>query len=124
MESIPKLPESELEIMSIIWKNPKNVICDHVIADLNNDKNWSKTTVLSFLSRLVDRGFLAVTKKGRINHYSPIIKEEDYLEKEGKSFINKMYHDSVTDFVATLYNSNNISQDDLHNLKKLIKKME
>ncbi|MEG1477924.1 MAG: BlaI/MecI/CopY family transcriptional regulator, partial [Clostridiales bacterium] len=37
--------------MSIIWKNPKNVICDHVIADLNNDKHWSKTTVLSFLSR-------------------------------------------------------------------------
>ncbi|MGD9567216.1 MAG: hypothetical protein AB7V48_02660 [Sedimentibacter sp.] len=37
---------------------------------------------MNFLSRLVDRGFLEITKQGRFNYYNPLICEDEYLQKE------------------------------------------
>lgn len=121
---ISKLPETELEIMVIVWAADKALNCDSIMEQLDNGKNWSKTTVLTFLSRLVKRGFLSVSKEGKVNYYTSLVKENDYLEMEGKSLIGKMCHNSVTDFVAALYQSNSISSEDIKSLKELIKEMK
>jgi len=52
---IKKLPDSELEIMMIIWNADEKVTSDYIMVKL--DKTWQKTTVLNFLIRLCDRGF-------------------------------------------------------------------
>lgn len=55
MPNIKKLPDSELEIMMIIWDADEKVTSDYIMEKLN--KTWQKTTVLNFLTRLCDRGF-------------------------------------------------------------------
>ena len=67
MPNIKKLPDSELEIMMIIWDADEKVTSDYIMEKLN--KTWQKTTVLNFLTRLCDRGFLKCHKEGRFNVY-------------------------------------------------------
>jgi BlaI family penicillinase repressor len=118
MNSICKIPDSELEIMMVIWDADAEVTSDYIMEHL--DKAWMKTTVLNFLSRLCDRGFLSCTKKGRQNIYSAQVKKEDYLKRESRSFLQKLYHGSLTGLVASLYDGKIVSKEELEKLKRFI----
>ncbi len=119
---IKRLPNSELEIMMIIWESNEPVTSAYVCEKLKDKKKWKITSVLTFLSRLVEKGFVASTRKGKINIYSAVIGEQEYLESEGKSFLEKLYGNSLTTFVSSLYKNNAISDDDLAELRKFIEK--
>lgn len=114
MNDMKKLPDSELEIMMIIWDAKEKVTSDYIMDRINND--WLKTTVLNFLTRLCDRGFLKCHKEGRFNIYESQVDKEDYLQKESKRFLKKMHHNSLASLVAALYDGNSISKDDLEKL--------
>lgn len=47
---------------------------------LPKKRNLSKTTILSFLSRLEEKGFVRIEKEGRNNCYAPLVEEKDYLD--------------------------------------------
>ena len=121
MENV-KIPDAELEIMMIIWDSLGGVTSEDIMSKLEGKKTWKRTTVLKFLSRLTERGFLSVEKKSKTNVYYPIIKQDVYLEYECKNFLEKICQNSVKKLVATLYSSNTISDDDLAELKAFIDK--
>jgi len=87
---------------------------------LEGKKDWAVTTILNFLARLVDRGFLTVKRKGKTNIYTSIVSEEEYLESESKSFLERLHGNSLKSFVASLYSGDVISQRDLEELKSFI----
>lgn len=120
MENIKKLPDSELEIMMIIWEADKPVSSTYIIEKLKGEKDWVHTTVLNFLARLVDRGFLETKKKGRYNYYYTLINEKDYLQKESRSFLEKMHRNSLMSLVASLYDGDAISKEDLEELSNFV----
>lgn len=120
MKEIPKIPDGELEVMMVVWEAKEGVTSDYILEKLEGKKTWGRTTVLKFLSRLTERGFLEFKKQGKFNVYSPLIEEKEYLQKESKSFLEKMYNNSVKNLVATLYNSKSISEEDFAELKKFI----
>lgn len=114
-----KIPEAELEIMMIIWDADKSINADYIMERLH--KSWVKTTLLNFLTRLVKRGFLSCEKSGRINIYTPLIKKEDYLKEESKSFLSRLHSGSVTSLVASLYDGGGITKEDLTELERFIR---
>ena len=123
--AISRLPDAELEIMKIIWcceadSGISEITSARLVDALAGKKDWAVTTVLNFLARLVDRGFLSVRREGKINIYSPIIDENAYLEVESKSFLERLHGNSIKSFVAALYGGEEISPDDLAELRDFI----
>lgn len=117
-----RLPDSELEIMMAIWECPGEVTSDYLMEHLKKD--WAKTTVLNFLNRLCDRGFLAVHKNGRINIYKPLVEKEGYVRSESKSFLSRMHHNSVKSLFASLYDGKKLSPSEIGELRQWIEEME
>ena len=118
--NISRLPDAELMIMNIIWDAKGEVTSADVAKTLANQKDWSVTTILTFLSRLVERGFLTVRKDGRTNVYKAAVQEATYVESESKSFLERLHGNSLTSFVAALYNGHAISKQDLDELRNFI----
>lgn len=117
---IRRLPDSELEIMKIIWDAGGKVTSVQVLDQLRDKRDWKTTSVLTFLSRLADKGFLSVRRQGKTNIYQALVDEQDYLEKESKSFLEKLCGNSLKTFVASLYDGKAISEDDLRELRQYI----
>ncbi len=111
------LPNSELELMLILWKSGKPMTRMEIEACLPPKRRLSKTTVLSFLSRLEEKGFVCVEKEGRNNCYRPLVREEEYLKQESSSVLKKLYGSSIKKFVAALYDGNGLSDDQIQELK-------
>ena len=115
-----KLPDSELEIMLIIWEYERPVTRFEIEDKLDEERNLSPTTILSFLSRLQEKGFLDVSKDGKNNVYSAIIEKESYMQAESKNMLKKLYKNSVKNFLASLYDGDNLSEEDLQELEAYI----
>ncbi len=120
MENLKRLPDSELKLMMIIWDAGEPVASPYILEKLVGQKTWAKTTVLNFLARLVDRGFLNSEKRGRFHFFSPAVTKEEYLKMESKSFLDRVHQNSLNSLIASLYESKAIDEKDLAELRQYI----
>ena len=119
---LKRLPDSELDIMLIIWDAGKPVNRSYIESKINEKKNLASTTILSLLSRLTEKGFVHCEKEGKNNIYSPLVKEDDYIQNEGKSILEKLYGNSLKNFVAALYDGKKVNDNELEELRKFLDK--
>ena len=117
---IVRLPDAELYIMKIIWQQGGDVTSHQIMEKLKGEKTWALTTVLNFLIRLTNKGFVSVTKQGKQNIYTPQVAESDYAKLESQSFLKRLHNNSFPSLVACLYDGNAISQSDLAELQAFI----
>lgn len=117
-----KLPDSELYIMQAIWSTKTPVGTGKIVELINRSKDWSRSTIQVLLTRLEERGFIRMEKIGRLKYYSPIIKEEDYLSKETRSFLKHFYNNSYKKLIASLVQDTNLSEEDYDELLTIIQK--
>lgn len=119
MRKMNRLPDGELEIMQIIWHSEPPVSRAAIESELNKEKHLAPTTILTFLTRLCEKGFLEVEKQGRTNLYKPLITEREYLATESRHFLERLCGGSMKAFAASLCDSG-ISRQELEQLKEML----
>ena len=121
MSEIMRLPDTELEIMKVIWESGKTLSTSDVKMLLERNRPWNVSALQTLLNRLIDRGFLESYKEGKNRYYTPLIPEKEYLAVENKAFLEKVNDRSVTKLVASLFDSHSISEEDLDELAAFIR---
>ena len=116
-----RLPDSELEIMMIIWELDKPVTRMEIERNMEGDKKLSPTTILSFLSRLEERGFVAVEKEGKNNVYIAMVDKEIYVQKESWNILKRLYQNSIKNFLTALFDSRELSDRELLELEEFVR---
>ena len=119
-EKIKRLGDAELEIMLVVWESKESVTSNYVLERLHNRRGWKLSTLMTILARLAEKGFIHCDRSTRTNYYSALISERDYKAKEGSSFLEKLYGNSLRNLVTSLYDSNAINDMDLSELRKMI----
>lgn len=122
IDSIKRLPDAELEIMLILWEAGQPVQRSYIDERLKGKKDWAVTTILKLLSRLIERGFVTVERQGqgKMNIYDAAISEQEYLEFESKTMLEKLYGNSVQALVTSLYNGKAIDDKDINDLREFL----
>lgn len=119
----PQISEAEYEIMKVIWKyapiNTKDIV-DIVSAS----KSWNMRTIHTLISRLEKKGAITHQKDGRLYIYSPVIKKEDYINMESKSFINRFFNGAVNKMVMNFIENDILSSEEIEELKNMLNKKE
>ena len=111
-----KLPQSEFEVMKAIWALPGPVTAAEVLAQLPPEKEWKVQTVITLLSRLVERGFVTTEKQGKERRYQAAVDREAYLRFETGQFLRQYHDNSFTSFVSTLYDGKQMNDTDTEEL--------
>lgn len=118
MEKSKRLPDAELEVMQAVWSLTPPVTAAEVQRRVPSD--WKATSVLTFLSRLCEKGFLACEKEGRQNQYTPRVTRREYLQRESRSFIERVCGGSVKNLVASLSDAGALTAHDLDELRAFL----
>lgn len=110
--------ESELEIMKVLWKagEPVNT---QIIGKAVEEHGWKRTTISTFLTRLVEKGAISSEKRGREYYYTPILTEKEYRKSQTKNLIRSLYNGSVKDLAAALFEDENLSENDIKELRAI-----
>ena len=120
-DPIRRLPDAELTVMQAVWACPTPVYRTDLEEALRASHPMAPTTLLTLLSRLAEKGFLAVEKEGRRSRYAPKVSREDYLAAQGRSFFQKLCGGDLSAFAAALCGSG-LSQEELDELRELLER--
>ncbi|MFR3117869.1 MAG: BlaI/MecI/CopY family transcriptional regulator [[Clostridium] symbiosum] len=116
---IQQVSDFELELMKTIWGNGGTALYAEIAEALEKKGTpATKNTIISLLSRLIEKGFLKTNKLGRRNRYTALVSEADYRAAQTETFLDKIYEGSAKDLISTLIQKEMISPDDYENLKK------
>ena len=115
---IQQISDSELELMRIVWARGGTALYAHIMEDLEKaGRTWQKNTVITLLSRLVEKGLLLTSKLGRRNQYTALATEADYQAAQAQTLLNKLYEGSAKGLVSTLIERELLSAADYEELR-------
>lgn len=118
-KDIRRLPDSELELMQIIWDLEPPLSRQDIEEKLPPDRPLAPTTVLTFLDRLREKGFLRAEKRGKTNYYTPLVSRREYLARESRGVLDRLFGGSVSAFATALVDGG-VSREEIEQLQKLL----
>ena len=119
----PQISDSELELMKIVWAAGGTALYAQIMESLAAaGRTWQKNTVITLLSRLVEKGFLRVRKLGRRNEYTATVSEADYQTAQTQVLVNKLDAGSAKGLVAALIRQEAIAPGDYEERKRFWEK--
>ncbi|MDF2510777.1 MAG: BlaI/MecI/CopY family transcriptional regulator [Herbinix sp.] len=124
IDNITRLPETEFEVMSVVWKNNPPVTTTTLMNQLGNKKGWKLQTLVTLLNRLTERGFLRSEKLGKERTYYPSVRQEDYIQFETTLFVERYHDNSLLQLVNAFSGNNRLSEEEINELSSWLKKQE
>ena len=114
-----QISDYELELMKIIWANGGTALYADIFKGLEDKGTpWTKNTIITLSSRLIEKGFLTTNKIGRRNEYKAIVSAEEYQSAQTMQFVNKIYEGDMKNFVSMLIDNRMLSPTDYEELLK------
>ena len=120
---IRRLPDAELEVMQAVWSFEAPVLRKNIEEYLKDIHPMAQTTLLTLLTRLAEKEFIRIEKKGRSSCYYPIITEQEYLAAQSNRFFNKLCGGSISTFASALCDSG-LTKEELSELCDLLERGE
>lgn len=116
-----QLSDAELAIMNVVWSAKKPLLFAEITEALaDNGRDWQKNTLITLLSRLMQKGFLSAVKQGRKNVYTPCITEHDFQTAQTKHFVDRIFQGNISGLVTQLVQSDALSEAEYARLKKIL----
>ena len=115
---LQQVSDSELELLKIVWAHGGTALYAQIMEALSAaGRTWQKNTVITLLSRLVEKGLLKTNKIGRRNEYTAVVSEPDYQAAQTRTLLNKLYEGSAKGLVSTLIQNDMLSAKEYEELK-------
>jgi Predicted transcriptional regulator len=122
MKKFEKMSDSEMEIMKVIWELAIPVTITQLL-NIFETRKWKVQTMGTFLTRLVDKGLLSVSKQKNTNVYTAAITEQKYNQFEAQNLLASMYDGSLQNFLSALHGGE-VDVNEIEELKKWFEKVE
>ena len=113
------MSDSEKEIMKLIWDHGGAMTISELLDQIERTgRDWKRTTVRTFISRLIDKGMLISQKEGRGARYVARISEEEYLKTQSVQFVNQVFGGNVSTLLTSLFGQQFLESKDIEELEK------
>ena len=119
MNKLPQISEADFEVMKIVWKYAP-ISTNEITEKLLQTTSWSPKTIQTLIKRLVTKGVLTYEKQSRVFVYTPTVKENEYINQESNSFLNRYYDGDITAMVSAYVENDRLSEAEFDTLRALL----
>jgi BlaI family transcriptional regulator, penicillinase repressor len=124
MKKVPKITETEWEIMRVVWAEHP-VTATQIIERLTGgERRWHPKTTRALLNRLVQKGILDYEPRGRVHVYEPLFTEQECVAAASESFLARVFGGSLQPMLAFFVERQRITKEDLKQLSDLLEGKE
>lgn len=118
-----QISEAESLVMEILWeRSPQSA--EDVVSGLAGVQDWQEATIKTLLNRLLRKGAVTAQKDGRRYLYAPVLKREEWLTRESKGLLDRLFGGRVAPLVAHFSEQRKLSRKDVAELRKLIEGLD
>lgn len=118
-----ELSSAEWNLMESLWEySPK--VGSQIVTDMAARTGWSRSTTLTMLRRMTEKGLIACEDSGQMKTYAPLIEREEAARKETESFLNRVYNGSISLLVSGFVERQKLTEQEIAELRQLLEKAE
>ena len=117
------LTNSEWYVLDCLWERSPQTVME-LVAALGERLGWAKSTTITTLRRMEDKGLVLCQTQGRGKRYSPAVPRGRAARGETRSFLNKVYRGSVGLMVSAMAQDQALSKAEIDELYEILRKAE
>lgn len=117
------LTHGEWNLMECLWeKSPRTG--REAVEYLERSVGWSRSTTLTLLRRMTEKGIIRCGEVEGVKVYSPLIRREDAVVRETDHFLSRVYKGSLSMMVSAITRKQTLSQEEINELYAILRKAE
>ena len=117
------LTNSEWNVLDCLWdRSPMTVM--ELVAALRERVGWAKSTTITTLRRMEDKGLVRVEVQGRAKHYFPAVDRARAVRRETRSFLDRVYRGSVGLMVSAMAQDKALTRKEIDELYEILRQAE
>ena len=117
------LTNSEWYVLDCLWERSPMTVME-LVAALGDRPGWAKSTTITTLRRMEDKGLVHCDLEGRTKHYTPAVSRDRAARRETRSFLDKVYRGSVGLMMSALAEDRALSKAEIDELYEILRKAE
>lgn len=118
-----ELSEAEWHVMESLWEySPK--VGSQIVTDMAGRTGWSRSTTLTMLRRMTEKGLISCEDSGQMKTYAPLLERDTAVRRETENFLNRVYHGSISMLVNGFVEKQKLSAQEIHELRQILEKAE
>lgn len=106
--------------MQVLWGNLPLSAGEIFDALRRNDPSWHPKTAQTLVGRLVKKGVVGFTGKGRSHLYHPRFSAEECADRESQSFLDRVFGGSLKPMLAHFVEHRKLSAREIRELRKIL----
>lgn len=114
-----ELSTAEWHVMESLWADSPKV-GSRVVADLKKSVGWSRSTTLTMLRRMSDKGLILCEDGDDMKVYRPMVERREAVQKETQSFLDRVYHGSLSMLVNHFVEKESLSREEIDELRRIL----
>lgn len=118
-----ELSEAEWHVLESLWADSPKV-GSQIVADMEARKGWSRSTTLTMLRRMTDKGLIACDDSGKMKTYTSMVHREEAVKKETESFLNRVYQGSVSMLLNNFVGKQKLTAREIEELREILDQAE
>lgn len=119
----PTLTEAELRLMEVLWSRGASTVGE-VVEALPKSAKIAYSSALTTLRILEQKGQVRHQTRGRAFVYEPVAGREDARRRALRFVLNRFFEDSPELLVLNVLENEDLSEDELQRLRKMIEEAE
>ena len=116
-----ELTEGEWAIIQAVWEN-EPCAAPTVQEKLETKKDWTYSTVKTMMDRMVTKGLLKTERMRNLILYRSVVTRIQAQKSEIMRTVKRAFDGALTPMMQFLLNNHKLSQKQLNELERLIKK--
>ncbi len=117
------LTSAEWNVMECLWESAPRTGRE-ATEYLNKRVGWARSTTLTFLRRMREKGIISCNEIDGIKSYSPLVKRADAVMRETEDFLNRVYKGSVSMMMSTITKQQEFTREEIDELYEILRKAE
>lgn len=117
------LTQTEWYLMESLWNNACQTGRE-AVEYLKRSVGWSRSTTLTMLRRMTEKGYVRCEEQNGVFVYYPILHREEAALQETESFLNRVYNGSISTFMSAFTKKQKLSRAEIDELYSIIRQAE
>ena len=113
------LTNLELKVMNLLWDKEKAFV-KQLIEVWDEEPKPAYNTISTVVRILKEKQYIGHEAFGRSHQYFPLVSREEYQKRLVRNVLNNVFAGSVTTMISTLVDSEEMSDGELDDLRKMI----
>ena len=111
------LYDRELDVMQVLWERGASTVGE--VRDAIPDE-IAYTTVLTYLRRMEEKGYVAHEEEGRAHRYRPLIERQHVRESALQRLTRRLFDGSTEMVLSYLVSDRKLTEAELRRLRELV----